>query len=312
MTAEQPAAKPAHLPIVQRLFQDPPAYGFFQAVRLLRVAAYQRGQTTGDMAEAVRFRTNPSLDFPASAVQDLVSPDGDGAPAVMTVNFMGVHGVNGPLPRHYSELIHRLERERRDPERNALRAWFDLFNDRFIALFYEAWEKYRFWPAAERGAWDAPEPDAFTRCLLSLIGLGSRGLRKRFRILVDNGRQPETTLAEVRDEALSTRRSSATEDFSRSASAVRSVWSNSSPTTFHALYACSNSKDAGCRSPRNARPVWAKTTRTRRWESGQWLVTGFGMSRARSAFGSGLSITLSSSSSSRTGQSDLKASRLSF
>jgi type VI secretion system protein ImpH len=113
-----------------------------------------------------------------------------------------VHGASGTLPRHYTELIRRMERERRDPERQALRDWFDLFNQRFIALFYKAWEKYRFWLAAERGVWTGTEPDTFTRCLLSLIGLGTGGMRNRFQIRSRVGDERPRVLAEVRDLAL--------------------------------------------------------------------------------------------------------------
>lgn len=185
--------------VARRLFDDAPAFDFFQAVRLLRLLAHQRGSRSDRLAEAVRFRTNPSLEFPASAVYDLEPPDRADGAAIMTVNFLGVHGPSGTLPRHYTELMRRLEREHRGPERRALRDWFDLFNDRFVALFYEAWEKYRFWLAAERGAWTAAEPDTFTLCLLSLIGLGTCGMRHRFQIRADDGRWPRSVLDEVRD-----------------------------------------------------------------------------------------------------------------
>lgn len=53
-------------------------------------------------------------------------------------------------------------------------AFFDLFNHRMISLFYQAWEKYRFTIAYERG-----ERDRFSQRLLDLIGLGTKGLANR-------------------------------------------------------------------------------------------------------------------------------------
>jgi type VI secretion system protein ImpH len=86
------------------------------------------------------------------------------------------------LPRHYTELLIRLEREVKGSERYALRDWLDLFNHRLVSLFFRAWEKYRFYIPFERGEYALREPDAFTRCLLSLVGLGMPTLRDRLRV----------------------------------------------------------------------------------------------------------------------------------
>jgi len=61
------------------------------------------------------------------------------------------------------------------------RAFFDIFNHRMISLFYQAWEKYRFIIAYERG-----ERDRFSHHLLDLIGLGTPGLQDRQAIPDDS------------------------------------------------------------------------------------------------------------------------------
>ena len=108
----------------------------------------------------------------------------------MKVTFLGLTGPSGVLPRHYTELLLRLQRDARGPERTALRAWLDLFNHRFIALFFRAWEKYRFYVAYERGEYEGREPDPFTRALFSLIGLGVPALRGRLRVSVNPAATP--------------------------------------------------------------------------------------------------------------------------
>ena len=99
---------------------------------------------------------------------------------------MGLTGPSGVLPRHYTELLYRLEKDRinRNPEKHALRDWLDLFNHRLVSLFYRAWEKYRFFLPFERGQYLRPEPDLFTGCLFSLVGLGFPPLRNRLHVSV--------------------------------------------------------------------------------------------------------------------------------
>src|SRR5205823_4143592 len=59
---------------------------------------------------------------------------------------------------------------------------FDLFNHRFISLFFRAWEKYRFYVPYERGEYAKAEPDPFTLGLFSLVGMGVPQLRNRLRV----------------------------------------------------------------------------------------------------------------------------------
>ena len=83
------------------------------------------------------------------------------------MNFMGLFGPLGALPLYYSEMI----RERLRAKDTTMVAFFNIFNHRMISLFYQAWEKYRFTIAYERG-----ERDRFSHHLLDLIGLGTVGL----------------------------------------------------------------------------------------------------------------------------------------
>ncbi len=163
--------------VEERLYAEPFAFDFFQAVRLLRALA---GDAAGPvpLPSTVRFDAHQSLSFPPSAVADL-RPAADGRPPALTVSFLGLTGPSGVLPRHYTELLLRAERESRGPEKHALRDWLRLFDHRAAALFYAAWEKYRFVLAYARGEADREHPDPFTRALLSLVGLGTGGLRNR-------------------------------------------------------------------------------------------------------------------------------------
>jgi type VI secretion system protein ImpH len=154
-----------------RLRQEPFAFEFFQTVRLLaRLFPGKRpvGRFVDPSTEVVRIATHPSLAFPASEIQSLAWRDDQ--PPLMVVNFMGLTGPLGVLPEWYTVQI--IERLRAGD--STLRDFLDLFNHRSISLFYQAWEKYRFFVAYEHG-----ERDRFSHHLLDLIGLGTSGLQDR-------------------------------------------------------------------------------------------------------------------------------------
>jgi len=148
----------------------PGRFDFFQAVRLLLRASGQSGRPAGYDSvkrEVVRFRVKDSMAFPTSQID---SVDWTGDIPAMTVNFMGLTGPMGVLPRVYTELI--LARARaRD---RAMAEFLDIFNHRMISLFYQAWEKYRSAVAYERDG-----EDRVSKYFMALIGLGTAGLQNR-------------------------------------------------------------------------------------------------------------------------------------
>jgi type VI secretion system protein ImpH len=168
-------------PLEDVLFEEGYRFDFFQAVRVLERLYPERqpvGRDANPSDEAVRFRSHLSLSFPPSAIYEIARAEDGGGPARMTVAFMGLTGLLGVLPRHYTELL--LERMRRKDE--GLRDFLDLFNHRLISLFYRAWEKYRFPIAYERAVSKGEGDDRFTRHLFDLIGLGTKGLRGRLEV----------------------------------------------------------------------------------------------------------------------------------
>jgi type VI secretion system protein ImpH len=194
--------------LIEHLFAEGYAFDFFQAVRVLE-RAYPKRQRVGHAVvprdEVVRFRAHLSLNFPPSSIYELETPKAAELPPRMTVTFLGLTGPLGVLPRHYTELLIRLDRETRGPERYALRAWLDQFNHRIVSLFYRAWEKYRFHIVYEGGGPLRGEPDAFTQALFSFVGLGTPALRERLRVTTrveEEGRPRERVLAEIDDLAL--------------------------------------------------------------------------------------------------------------
>ncbi len=158
---------------IRRLLQTEPwSFQFFQAIRLLEKLWPDQepiGRFSSPASEVVRLRANSETSFPASQVFSLEWPEGGGQP-VMSVNFMGLTGPSGVLPLYYSMMV----RERLRAKDPTLRDFLAMFDHRMLSLFYQAWEKYHFAVAYEKG-----QGDHLTRRLFDLIGMGTPGLQGR-------------------------------------------------------------------------------------------------------------------------------------
>ena len=156
--------------IENRLWDEPYAFEFFQAVRLLENLLQGRneiGRFSSPDREIVRFEQNTSLSFPPADIMSLTARDD--APPLMKVSFMGLLGVQGVLPRSYTELA----LARAASRDTVFREFLDLFHHRLVSLFYRAWRKYRMLERA------ASAPNALELVLASLIGLGAATLQNR-------------------------------------------------------------------------------------------------------------------------------------
>lgn len=168
--------------LIKQFFQ----FDFFQAVRILEQLEPERVPVGGagpPGQEVVRFKALASLSFPPSVISGLTPPTALVSVPTMTVPFMGLTGPSGVLPRHYTELLLRIEKELKTPEKYALRDWFDLFNHRAISLFFRAWEKYRFDVTYARRRGTGSENELFAQVLSSLVGLGTPALQNRLRVV---------------------------------------------------------------------------------------------------------------------------------
>lgn len=165
-------------PLNQELHDEAYKFEFFQAVRLLERIFPERGAVTRSATpqkEAVRFRANASLKFPPGQIFEIreqIDELTDENKLEMFVNFMGMLGIAGVLPVHYTELV--IERARYGD--TALWSFLDIFTHRAVSFFYRAWEKYRFPVQYERGN------DDFTAYLFDINGLGTQGLRGRLNL----------------------------------------------------------------------------------------------------------------------------------
>jgi type VI secretion system protein ImpH len=172
--------------VIERLFEQPYRFQYFQAVRMLELWLHRNGPCgAGAVARFLRFQNSLALTFAPSELEDLqteprsVRRDRDGLAQALqggelkyirlTPAFMGLLGTAGALPAHYTESIaaHQLYHKDEGP-----RAFLDQFSNRALALFYEAWRKYRLELQYER-----PGRDEFLPLLLALAGAGNDAAR---------------------------------------------------------------------------------------------------------------------------------------
>jgi type VI secretion system protein ImpH len=169
-------------PLHQELFDEPYKFEFFQAVRLLERMFPKREPVARSMApqkEVARFRSNASLRFPPSEIYEIREIEDELSNDVkheMFVNFMGMLGIVGVLPVHYTEMV--VDRARYGDR--TMWAFLDIFSHRAVSMFFRAWEKYRFPVQYERGN------DDFTAYLFDFLGLGTNGLRGRMHLDDEN------------------------------------------------------------------------------------------------------------------------------
>ena len=176
--------------VAQQLLTQPHRFEFFQALRVLERLFTRQGVKPGDVvARKLRFNNSMSLGFPASQIESIqaFSTDGmaldrdaavdhavtmeDVGQVHLTPAFMGLLGVSGALPLHYTERLGEREAYQRD---RAARAFLDMFSNRAVALHYAAWKKHRL--ALQ---YELDRNERFLPLVLSLAGMGQKVLRGR-------------------------------------------------------------------------------------------------------------------------------------
>ncbi len=157
---------------IDAMIADAGSFDFLDACRRLERGTPQKpriGDSATRREEFVRFGQDPYFAY-AGVNINRTARETDGAIAVY-VRFLGLMGPQGALPLATTEEAYRFERDE-DP---ALARFMDLFNNRFIQMFYRAWADPR--PVTYR---DRPESDdRFSGFLGAPIGLGEPVYRDR-------------------------------------------------------------------------------------------------------------------------------------
>lgn len=163
-------------------------YRFCQLLERVNDCAVPLGSTASPKDDPVRFRPHPGMGFPVGELKKVEWRDPQ--PPTIRTTFLGLYGVDSPLPTSYIDDI----AQRREGH-EAIEGFLDIFNHRMMTQFYRIWRKYSYPASFETGG-----RDATSQCLLGLVGLGIPGSAKqiatpmsRFLALLSTMRLPTRT-----------------------------------------------------------------------------------------------------------------------
>lgn len=149
-----------------KLESEPWRFDYFTVLRQLERTFKERPRI-GDSAtiseEFVKLGQNPFMAFPGSNIAAAVQSD-DQAIKIFT-KFLGLLGPQGALPLSITEEAYFYHLAQDD----AFARFLDIFNNRFLQLFFRAWADAR--PIAQH---DRPDADRFVAYIGSAIGIGSK------------------------------------------------------------------------------------------------------------------------------------------
>ena len=155
--------------LLRELEAEPWRFDYFTVLRQFeRVHENQPriGESVTLREEFVLLGQDPFMEFPASNLARI--EQGENKPLKIFVKYMGMLGPQGALPLAMTEEAYHYVLANDD----ALPRFLDVFNHRFIQLFFRAWANSR--PIAQN---DRPKQDRFWAYIGSAIGIGSEPYR---------------------------------------------------------------------------------------------------------------------------------------
>jgi type VI secretion system protein ImpH len=150
---------------LSKLEAEPWRFDYFTVLRQLERTFKDRPRISNSAArreEFVHLGQDPFMDFPASNLARVVSSETE--PLKVFVKYLGLLGPQGALPLSMTEEAHYYALAQDD----AFPRFLDIFNHRFIQLFFRAWADSR--PIVQH---DRPAEDRFVAYIGSVIGVGS-------------------------------------------------------------------------------------------------------------------------------------------
>lgn len=164
-------------PIKDILFLEPYRFEFHQAIKLLEYLypkAAPFGETINPLQEVVTVKSRVYLESMASDIYSLEKiPLTLDSPPILNVNFMGIAGIQGPLPFPYTEML--IQRIRNGD--TSLKDFLDIFNHRLTSILHRIRKQYMISLNSV-----VPEKTEIAVGLKAIIGIGQPALENRLRV----------------------------------------------------------------------------------------------------------------------------------
>jgi len=129
--------------LIEDLKEHAPEYNVFYAIFLSEMISKKvhsdREEIKFDQ-KGLQFRPHENYVYPP---KDIHSFDYQDEIITFILNFMGLYGINSPLPRCYHEPV-AIQNKIHGSGKVPLQNFLDMFNNRFYWLYYQAWKKYRY------------------------------------------------------------------------------------------------------------------------------------------------------------------------
>lgn len=152
--------------LLAELLARPESFDLFQAISLLEREGVARGFAelgADDGMEAVRLRSHVSLGFDSSDIYSAREGSETGAAFSLTTPVLSLAGQAGAMPAAFTEML----LERNAAKDFATADFLDIFQHRFLSLFYQGRKKHRLGLG-----WHSPTASSVARCTDALCALG--------------------------------------------------------------------------------------------------------------------------------------------
>jgi len=162
--------------LIEDLQKNGPSYNVWQAVYLGEIITKRLNPDRNEYIldqKGLKFRPYYNYVYPPTDLRSVKFEDKN---ISFVLNFLGLYGINSPLPRCYHEQV-AMQQSILGENEVPLQNFLDIFNDRFYWLYYQSWKKYKYYYYFNEGS-----TNKVTQRINAFIGRGPNYARKESKI----------------------------------------------------------------------------------------------------------------------------------
>jgi len=167
---------PNYARLIEDLQNNGPSYNVWQAVYLSEIITKHLNPDRQEYIldqKGLSFRPYHNYVYPPTDLRSITYEDNN---ISIVLNFLGLYGINSPIPRCYHEQV-AMQQSIFGENEVPLQNFLDIFNNRFYWLYYLSWKKYKYYYYFKEGTTSKVE-----QRINSFIGRGPSYERKESKI----------------------------------------------------------------------------------------------------------------------------------